>query len=589
MPGFFGFVDKNSEQDTGLFANMRTVLTHEPDMHIFNLSIHRGKIGMLSLNIKGYENNIYKHPGTLKTVLIDGEIYNKTELLSLLNAPADLDNRDNLAEIIYNLYTKQGENFIFHLNGLFNILIHDPLKNSLLIFNDRFGFKPLFYADTGHRFMFGPEVKAILSDPDLDKELDTSSISEFFHLDSTLQEKTFFKAIQRLKPASKLEFCNNALRIERYWSWNEYLSLPKIPIDTIYDHANQVFKNTITRYFHGSEVVLSLTGGFDTRMILSAVRTEHLPESTITYGHNRHINDNIIAARISRFMNIPHHFVSYNDLDHKVDIDLVRNAVNRTDGMMNVMATSILLRRPWFKNKLCVTGKYGTQIFHPVDPIHKIFSRMITVPVLARELQTFPQSDFEINDQIALTIQEECRHLWYGHYAIENSFSIIRTPYLDNDIVKLAIQCPKEFKLLNLQINFILQHNHHLANFPMDSGFIINKRNFRLYMEGMMLKFRHMVGRAGNSRRTPYIIARNLRHVPLFNNYTFNHKQFLDNILKNGGYDILYDSKTATRFHLNPQLMQKFIDDYRTLKTNNRYLMSRLLVFELFLRQFCTS
>jgi len=83
-------------------------------------------------------------------------------------------------EVALNAYRHMGESFPNSLNGMFAGVIHDPRKNTLLLFRDRFGIKPLYYTETSRGFFFASEIKPLLGVTCVRCEMDSSLLPAFF-------------------------------------------------------------------------------------------------------------------------------------------------------------------------------------------------------------------------------------------------------------------------------------------------------------------------------------------------------------------------------------------------------------------------
>ena len=55
------------------------------------------------------------------------------------------------------------EKIIPELNGMFSFLIYDRVNNSCFIARDRFGIKPIYYAENNNIIIFSSEIKPILN------------------------------------------------------------------------------------------------------------------------------------------------------------------------------------------------------------------------------------------------------------------------------------------------------------------------------------------------------------------------------------------------------------------------------------------
>src|SRR5436309_1544422 len=75
-------------------------------------------------------------------------------------------------EVIVHLYEEHGEDFVAALDGMFALALWDERRQKLVLARDRFGKKPLLYADSGDRLSAASEFSALLVDPAVSTDLD---------------------------------------------------------------------------------------------------------------------------------------------------------------------------------------------------------------------------------------------------------------------------------------------------------------------------------------------------------------------------------------------------------------------------------
>ena len=109
-------------------------------------------------------------------------------------------NGKNDAEYILNSFLEKGNAFIQDLNGEYNIIIYNIKANSLKVFNDRFTCRPFYYHSNGPDFVASNEIKSIL--PYIKKDISEAGLLEFILFFHNVQERTIYKAVKSMKPAS---------------------------------------------------------------------------------------------------------------------------------------------------------------------------------------------------------------------------------------------------------------------------------------------------------------------------------------------------------------------------------------------------
>src|SRR6187397_3008823 len=97
----------------------------------------------------------------------NGELYNYRELRSELESAGRRFRTQTDTEVVLNAYAEWGAKAVERFNGMFGLAIWDRRRQELFLARDRYGVKPLYYAELGGRLIFGSEVKSLLEDPAL--------------------------------------------------------------------------------------------------------------------------------------------------------------------------------------------------------------------------------------------------------------------------------------------------------------------------------------------------------------------------------------------------------------------------------------
>jgi asparagine synthase (glutamine-hydrolysing) len=110
---------------------------------------------------------------------------------------------------------------------MFAFAIWETTTQTLLLARDRFGKKPLYYAQTAQGLWFGSELKAVLCAPDLARELDVAALDDYLALGYIPAPHSIFRGVQKLPPACVLELRNGRVQVRRYWrlQWEAASSL----------------------------------------------------------------------------------------------------------------------------------------------------------------------------------------------------------------------------------------------------------------------------------------------------------------------------------------------------------------------------
>ena len=92
------------------------------------------------------------------------------------------------------------------------------LERRLFLARDRFGVKPLYYADGGSRFIFGSEVKAIL-EAGHRAEVNPAALCEYFTFQNVFSDQTLFAGVRMLPAGHSLVVTESGVEMTRYWDF----------------------------------------------------------------------------------------------------------------------------------------------------------------------------------------------------------------------------------------------------------------------------------------------------------------------------------------------------------------------------------
>ena len=187
----------------------------------------RGGVGLgmrrLSIiDLSGGQQPIFNEDKTV-WIVFNGEIYNFPELRADLEKRGHRFSTHSDTEVIVHLYEDLGADCVQNLRGMFAFALYDERRSKLLVARDRFGKKPLHYALTGKRFLFGSEIKSLLAvAPELASNINHQALLEFMYFGYILDPNTAFSQIQKLPAGHLLELERGEIRIRQYWDLPEY-------------------------------------------------------------------------------------------------------------------------------------------------------------------------------------------------------------------------------------------------------------------------------------------------------------------------------------------------------------------------------
>jgi len=151
------------------------------------------------------------------SVVFNGEIYNFEDVRHRLIARGHAFRTNSDTETIVHAYEEWGGACVDMFRGMFAFAVRDERRDTLFLARDRFGKKPLFYAEYDGQFVFASEMKAILTDPRFARRLDDEALASYFMLSYIPAPLTIFAGIRKLPAGHTLTIDRERIREERYW------------------------------------------------------------------------------------------------------------------------------------------------------------------------------------------------------------------------------------------------------------------------------------------------------------------------------------------------------------------------------------
>jgi asparagine synthase (glutamine-hydrolysing) len=312
MSGIFGIVDARTPRsgDVGrLAAAMATAMTHR-DWFVTEYAAddqHGIAVGRIGIGIFNKAPQPLWNADRSIALVMAGELYG-VDHEETTDMRASSDERRVLSA-----YETLGDAFAERLDGMFVVALWDCRRRRLVIANDRFGTSPLFYAFTGGRLLFAPELKGILCDGSVSRASDLVALAQYMRFQHLLGHRTFFESIQLLPNASRLVFdiAAGTYAIQPYWRFSDIPYRPKVPFDEAVEEAGRLLRRAVQRRSNdGCRVGVYLSGGLDSRTLLGLI--DRRPVGSLSYGPAG-CRDVHYAGRIARAAGSQHHWCDLPD------------------------------------------------------------------------------------------------------------------------------------------------------------------------------------------------------------------------------------------------------------------------------------
>lgn len=338
MPGIYGLNmrDNSMERDDmkRLFSSMRDILHHRDD-YITKENTQEcymvGKKYFASDPWAGY--GIYEVEDQY-IIFIDGEVFSYEDE----KGHHEITDRQGFILSLVRNYQKHGVLQVGNVNGEFVISLYDKRAKSLIIVNDRWGMRELYYYIDKDICIFSSEIKAILKYTKYHVKIDEKGVADFLNFGYFLGNKTFFKEINLLPPGSILIVDGEKYTIHA----NRFTLKPSLPannFDEYVDKTYELLNKAVVNRVRGRKTIASyLTGGLDSRLVTGILSQNVSKVDTFTISQHEKGKEYLIALEVVKKL------INCTNSMGKASPDHVGQylpwAVHLTEGMMMLGAVS---------------------------------------------------------------------------------------------------------------------------------------------------------------------------------------------------------------------------------------------------------
>jgi asparagine synthase (glutamine-hydrolysing) len=271
--------DRGASVSGALIRTMLGAIRHRgPDDEGVYLSPQMGlghaRLSIIDLN-SGHQP-LSNEDGTI-WIVFNGEIYNFRELRASLVSKGHVFKTQTDTEVIVHLYEELGPQCLEKLRGMFAFALWDQKTKTLFLARDRVGIKPLYYSLTDKAIVFASEIKAILADPAINRELAPEIIDRFLTFLYVPGEETLLKGICKLAPGHYLLLKDGKVEIRQYWDLQFFKPSESRSLKDAENELSNLLAEVVELHMIADVPVgVLLSGGVDSTAVLScaAERTD---------------------------------------------------------------------------------------------------------------------------------------------------------------------------------------------------------------------------------------------------------------------------------------------------------------------------
>jgi asparagine synthase (glutamine-hydrolysing) len=306
MCGIAGEVRFGNPPDAAAVARATRAIAHRgPDAESF-FTEGPAALGHRRLAILDIAGGVQPMTQDGVTLIFNGQVFEHDALREELRKKGHTFQTRSDTEVVLRAYLEWGEHFAAHLDGMLACALWDSRSQRLVFSRDRMGKKPLHYALSEGRIVFGSELKALIAHGALTRELDPEALVQYLSSEAIAAPRTLFKDVKKLPPGCTAVFDQKGLRVFQYWELPapDYTSLAyqrsrpstlgldasdaHLPSGDVHEAAQELLKlldgAVARRLVADVPVGVFLSGGVDSTTIAALSARHKQPLDTFSIG-----------------------------------------------------------------------------------------------------------------------------------------------------------------------------------------------------------------------------------------------------------------------------------------------------------------
>lgn len=497
---------------------------------------------------------------------------------------------------------EEDQSFPLELNGRFHGLLTDRSRGTAMLFNDRFGMHRIYYHESKDAFYFAAEAKGILAVCSELRRIDSRALGEFVACGAVLENRTLFEGIQVLPSASAWVFRNGSVeRKNSYFHPREWEDQETLDPESYYRRFREVFTQNLPRYFNSHErIAMSLTGGLDTRMIMAWQKSKPGSLPCYTFGGMfRDCQDVILSRQVASICQQPHQVIQAGEEFLSRFPHYAERAVYLTDGCVEVShgPDVYLNEKAREVAPVRMTGNLGGEVLRQVrtlkagEPLSGLFE-----PEVLSEVKRAAETYSKLLQGNALSFAVFRQSPWnhYGIVSLEETQISLRTPFLDNDLVRTVFRAPDSALASNEDsLRLIADGKRELLRIPTDRGVAGERGRLSSAAHRGLLEFlfkaeyAYDIGMPQGVARIDHALSTlHLERLFLGRHKVFHFRIWYRHALAGYVREMLLDPRSLGRPYIERQRLEELVE--RHLKGDRNYTneIHKVLTLEILHRVF---
>lgn len=260
-------------------------------------------------------------------IVYNGELYNYKIIREELFRKGYVFKTHSDTEVVLNAFIEYGPDCVNKFNGIFAFAILNLTNDSLFLFRDQLGVKPLYFYKDDNVFCFGSEIKALFKLVDIKKEIDLEALDYWLTYRHVPSPFTLFNQVKKLNAGHYIEITKNAFAVRRFFAGE-----PKI-LDESFRMCVKIYQDKFERAVERQmmsdvPVGIMLSGGIDSALIGTLMKKYYdgnIKSYTVGFEEFGLHNELIDAKKSASIIGLDHNEIILNTNDF---LDYFHNSFN---------------------------------------------------------------------------------------------------------------------------------------------------------------------------------------------------------------------------------------------------------------------
>ena len=376
MCGIAGFAGSGTRTD---LECMTHALAHRgPDGEGFHVDpdhgVYLGHRRLAIVDLDGGAQPMWDRDQTVG-VTYNGEIYNHVHLrreLETLGHVFTTDHSDT--EVLIHGWKQWREGLALRLSGMFAFAIWDTRSKTLFLARDRFGEKPLYWAQQNGTFLFASELTAIRAHSNFTARIDPLALKKYFAHGFIPSPHAAYQDCHKVPAGHWLRYstASGDVDVRAYWRFRIEVQDRVPTLDEAAEEVRALLLQSVQRRLM-SDVALGvfLSGGVDSSLATAAM-CQFIPSEKVqsfAIGFKQKSFDESAHARaMAEALGTTHH---ERTLDLNGACTLMDEVLSRLDEPMgdgSILPTYLLCQFARTQVKVALSGDGGDELFAGYDP-----------------------------------------------------------------------------------------------------------------------------------------------------------------------------------------------------------------------------